>query len=197
MKKMWLSNWLQRNESWGLNQKWVTFKQYKWKSNTGLMKEPDEYLPWQLGIGVCECGIWHLDEVSERWVIVGLKLKAWTLVGNLMKVRTIVKLKVLKWCEILSEIKTKQRLKRCENSRRIQNQNNIKSFKCWTPVNLILEVWLDKSIRCWELEESAVFAAAAAAAAAAVWVRFLLSVVLVEKGSWDIIMWINNVVGIS
>ena len=111
-----------------------------------------------------------------------------------MKVRILLKLKVVKWCEIFSEIQ-KQRLKRCENSWRIQNQNNMKSFKCWTPVNLILEVWLDKSIRCWELEESAVFAVFAAAAA--VWVRFLLSVVLVEKGSWDIIMWINNVVWIN
>ena len=57
MKKMWLSNWLKGIKSWKLNQKWVTFKQYEWKSNADLMKEPDEYLPWQLGIGVCECGI--------------------------------------------------------------------------------------------------------------------------------------------
>ena len=57
MKKMWLSNWLQRNESWGLNQKWVTFKQYEWKSNAGLLKEPDEYLPFQLGI----------KDLNTRW----------------------------------------------------------------------------------------------------------------------------------
>ena len=161
MKKMWLSNWLKGIKSWRLNQKWVTFKQCEWKSNAGLLKEPDEYLLWQLGIGVCECGIWHLNEVWERWFIVGLKLETWTLVGNLMKVRTLLELKVVKWCEILSEIQ-KQRLKRSENIWRIQNQNNMKSFKCWTPVNLILEDLLDKSIRCWNLEESAVFAAAAA-----------------------------------
>jgi hypothetical protein len=79
MKKMWLSNWLQRNESWGLNQKWVTFKQYEWKSNAGLMKEPDGCLPWQLGIGVCECEIWALNPISERWIIIWWKLKTWSI----------------------------------------------------------------------------------------------------------------------
>ena len=57
----------------------ITFKQYEWKSNAGLMKELDGCLPWQLGIGVCECGIWVLNPISERWIIIWGKLKTWSI----------------------------------------------------------------------------------------------------------------------